>query len=308
MQKIIPSLWFDNNCEEAMKFYTAIFPDSRILSTRYYPEHAEDEHLQDMSGKVLHGEFEVCGVKMIALDGGPVFKFNPSISFMVHCDDEETVNDLWQKLSEGDSKVMMELGEYPFSRRYGWIQDRFGLSWQLLMPDPAGAAADPRPKLIPSIMFINQNAGQAESAREFYLSVFKDSQPGNIFYFEPGTAPDEDSKVAYEDFRLLGEWFAAMDGGRSMHDFDLNAAISFTIDCKDQQEVDYYWDKLSAVPEAEQCGWVQDKFGVSWQIVPERLGELMNDPDGERAGRVLEALMKMKKIDVAELEAAADAQ
>lgn len=158
MQKITPSLWFEDSCEEAMNFYVSVFPNSKIISIQYYPENSDDPHLQGMNGKVLHGIFELNGMRFTALDGGPVFKFNES--------------------------------------------------------------------------------------------------------------------------------------------------ISFTIDCKDQEEVDYYWEKLSAVPEAEQCGWVKDKYGISWQIVPARLGELMSDPDPVKVGRVGEALMKMKKIDIAELQRA----
>lgn len=300
-QKIISSLWFDSNCEEAMNFYVSLFPDSKITNIHYYPEDAKDPHLRGMSGKVLHGEFVLAGHKFSALDGGPVFTFNPSKSFLFTCQAKEEQNSLWQKLSAG-GKVLMPLDKYPFSDYYGWVQDKYGLSWQLILNKPEG---DWRPKIVPSIMFIHDNAGQAEAARDFYLSVFPDSQAGMTAYYEPGTAPDEASRVAFLDFQLLGSWFAAMDAGRDIHDYELNEAISFTIDCEDQAEVDYYWNKLSAVPEAEQCGWLRDKYSVSWQVVPKRLGELMNNPDKARATRALDALMSMKKIDIAALEVAA---
>jgi predicted 3-demethylubiquinone-9 3-methyltransferase (glyoxalase superfamily) len=295
-QKIVPSLWFDNNCEEAMNFYVSVFPDSKILDTMYYPENATDEHLQGMDGKVLNGSFQLAGQQFVALDGGPVFAFNPSKSFMVNCETAAEVDEFWQKLSAGDSKVLMELGEHPFSARYGWLQDKYGLSWQMILASPDGA---PRPRLVPSIMFIHEQAGKAEEARDFYLSAFKDSQSGTIFKYDPGTAPDEYSKVAYEDFQLLGEWFAAMDAGRDMHDYELNEAVSFIIYCDDQAEIDYYWGKLSAVPEAEQCGWCKDKYGVSWQVIPKNMGELVATP------AAMDAMMKMHKIDIAALEAAA---
>ncbi|HET8709690.1 MAG TPA: VOC family protein [Candidatus Saccharimonadales bacterium] len=296
MKQIIqPSLWFDDKCEEAMNFYISVFPGSKISSIEYYPKNAADPHLKGMDGKVLHGEFELCGRQFVALDGGPVFTFNPSKSFIVNCDTAAEVDAIWEKLSD-DGNVLMELGEYPFSPHYGWIQDKYGLSWQLLQGKPDG---DKRPGIVPSIMFIHANAGQAEAARDFYLSVFKPSQAGNLWPYEPGTAPDDVSKVAYEDFQLLGEWFAAMDAGRDMHDFDLNEAVSFVINCKDQTEIDYYWGKLSDVPEAEQCGWCKDKFGISWQIIPENMGELVSTP------AAMEAMMKMHKIDIAALENAA---
>lgn len=151
MQNIIPSLWFDNNCEEAMNFYVSVFPNSKIVSITYYPEGVNEPHMAGMEGKVLNGEFELNGKRFVALDGGPVFKFNE--------------------------------------------------------------------------------------------------------------------------------------------------AISFIINCKDQEEIDYYWEKLSAVPESEQCGWVKDKYGLSWQIIPENMGVLL------KTNQAIEAMLKMKKIDIAALEA-----
>lgn len=158
MQKIVPSLWFDNNAEEAMNYYVSVFKDSKILGIQYYPDESLDEHFEGMKGKVINGEFELNGQKFQCLDGGPVFNFNE--------------------------------------------------------------------------------------------------------------------------------------------------AISFTVTCEDQAEVDYYWEKLSSVPESEQCGWCKDKFGLSWQIVPKRLGELLSDPDKVKANRALQCMMKQHKIDIAELEAA----
>lgn len=295
MQRIIPGLWFDDTCEEAMNFYVSVFPDSKITSITYYPENAKDEHLQGMDGKVLNGQFELAGQQFSALDGGSVFKFNPSKSFIVNCTSKEEVDNYWQKLSDGGT-ALMPLGTYPFSKWYGWVQDKYGLSWQIMQTNPEG---DWRPKFTPSIMFIHENAGKAEEARDFYVSVFKESKKGTLWPYAPGTAPDEASKVAYEDFELLGEWFAAMDAGRSMHDFDLNEAVSFIVRCDDQAEIDYYWKKLSAVPEAEACGWCKDKYGVSWQIIPKNMGDLVSTPEA------MDALMKMKKIDITELETTA---
>lgn len=158
MDKITPSLWFNNNAEDAMNYYVSVFKNSRIIRIDRYPDESLDEHFKGMSGKVINGEFELDGQRFICLDGGPIFKFNE--------------------------------------------------------------------------------------------------------------------------------------------------AVSFTVTCEDQEEVDYFWDKLSSVPEAEQCGWCKDKFGVSWQIVPRRMGELLADPDTEKANRAMQAMMKMHKISIADLEAA----
>ncbi len=160
MQKIVPCLWFDNNCEEAINFYMSVFKNSKIISIDRYPEGYTEGPLAGMDGKILTAIFELDGVRFMALDGGPLFKFTEATSF----------------------------------------------------------------------------------------------------YFE----------------------------------------------CQTQEEVDYYFEKLSAVPESAQCGWLKDKFGVSWQIIPKQLGELLNDPDKAKSKRVMDAMMEMKKIDIAELQKAYD--
>jgi predicted 3-demethylubiquinone-9 3-methyltransferase (glyoxalase superfamily) len=147
-QHVIPSLWFDNNAEEAMNYYVEVFPNSKIDHIEHYPDESLDEHFKGMSGKVINGQFSLNGLQFVCLDGGPLFKFNE--------------------------------------------------------------------------------------------------------------------------------------------------AVSFTVRCKDQAEIDHYWEKLSAVPESEQCGWCKDKFGVSWQIIPENLGELISTPEG------VQTMMGQHKIVIAE--------
>ena len=155
--------------------------------------------------------------------------------------------------------------------------------------------------ITPSIWFNNN----AEEAMNYYVSVFKNSKITRIDKY-PDESLDEhfvgmSGKVINGEFELNGQRFICLDGGPI---FKPNEAISFTVDCADQAEVDYYWEKLSAVPEAEQCGWCKDKFGLSWQIIPNRLGELLSDPDTEKANRAMQAMMKMHKINIAELETA----
>ncbi|HET6622356.1 MAG TPA: VOC family protein [Candidatus Saccharimonadales bacterium] len=298
MQKIVPHLWFDKEAGEAAEFYTQIFPNSRVTLRQLIPD--------TPSGDAEQVAFNLNGYEFMAISAGPYFKLNPSISFMVNFDlsndkdAKEKLDELWNKLIDG-GQALMELDEYPFSQRYGWVQDRFGVSWQLILGSSEG---EPRPYIVPSTMFIHDNAGRAEEARDFYLSVFDDAQAGTTFKYEPGTAPDDASKVAYEDFQLYGQWFAAMDAGREMHDFDLNEAVSFMVNCETQAEIDKLWSKLSADPAAEQCGWLKDKFGVSWQIVPVALGEMMSQGSPDQVQRVTEAFLKMKKFDIAELERA----
>ena len=194
----------------------------------------------------------------------------------------------------------MPLDKYPFSQRYGWMEDKYGVSWQLILTNPEG---EERPPIIPSLMFVGDVCGQAEEATDFYLSVFKDSKRGTIARYPKSMAPDKEGTMMFTDFQLLGQWFAAMDSARE-HSFTFNEAVSLMVNCDTQDEIDYYWEKLSAVPEAEQCGWLKDKYGVSWQIVPIALGDMMGKGTPEQISRVTQAFLKMKKFDIESLKQA----
>ena len=201
----------------------------------------------------------------------------------------ENLDDLWLTLSDG-GQVLMPLEAYPFSKRYGWVKDRFGLTWQLILTDPAG---EPRPFIIPSLLFTKKNTNQAEEAINYYVSLFEDSKVGDLAYYPEDTGPAKKGALGFGNFMLADQWFAAMDSGVEHH-FMFNEAISFSVACKDQAEIDTYWEKLSSDPQFEQCGWCKDKYGVSWQIVPENMEELM-----ERSNAFAH-LMEMKKIIISE--------
>lgn len=299
MQKIAPSLWFDKSAEEAMNFYTDVFSNSKIISIERYPEKVPAEFMEGMEGRVLTGIFEIEGHRFMALDGGPLFNFNPSVSFFVNCSTKEEVDRLWEALSQG-GKPLMPLDEYPFSERYGWIQDKFGISWQLIL-----AQNSIEQKIVPSFLFVGEKCGLAEEAIHFYASTFDGSKVANVNRYGANSEPDKEGTVMYADFKLEGQLFAAMDSAHE-HNFTFNEAISFYVECENQKDVDHLWEQLSAVPEAEQCGWLKDKFGISWQIVPKQLGEFLNDPDREKADRAMQAMLQMKKLDIAELKLAFD--
>ncbi|OGD35508.1 MAG: hypothetical protein A2V45_05460 [Candidatus Aminicenantes bacterium RBG_19FT_COMBO_58_17] len=283
MQKITPFLWFDNNAEEAMRFYTSIFKDSKIVSTRPGPD-----------AKVMTGTFELLGQEFMALNAGPLFKFNPSISFFVNCKTEEEVDALWHRLSIKGA-VLMPFSSYPFSKKYGWVNDQFGVSWQLNLTE--------HEKLSPCLMFVGKQAGRAKEAMDFYTSLFENSKITSLFQYEAGEG-DKEENVKHATFTLSGQEFIAMDSSLA-HDFTFNEAVSLFVKCETQEEVDELWDKLTvAGGEESQCGWLKDKFGVSWQIIPNTLGELLGDPDREKAGRVMQAMLGMKKIDIAGLKKA----
>jgi predicted 3-demethylubiquinone-9 3-methyltransferase (glyoxalase superfamily) len=194
----------------------------------------------------------------------------------------------------------MPLDRYPFSEHYGWVQDKYGLSWQLILSDPEG---EERPFIVPSLMFVGDVASRAEEAINHYLSVFKNSKLGTIMRYGAGQEPDKEGTVMFADFVLEGQWFAATDSARE-HNFAFNEAISFLVGCDSQEEIDYYWERLSAVPEAEQCGWLKDKFGVSWQISPAPLREMLTKGTREQIDRVTQAFLPMKKFEIAELQKA----
>jgi predicted 3-demethylubiquinone-9 3-methyltransferase (glyoxalase superfamily) len=241
----------------------------------------------------------------MTISAGPLFKFNPSVSFIVNFDPSrdknarENIDVLWKKLSQGGT-ALMPLQQYSFGQRYGWGQDKYGLSWQLILSDPKG---EERPFIVPSLMFVGAVCGKTEEAINFYLSVFKDSRMGAMHRYSTGQEPDEPGTVMFADFMLLGQWFAAMDSAREHH-FAFNEAVSFMVNCETQEEIDYYWERLSAVPEAEQCGWLKDKYGLSWQIVPTAMDEMLKDKDEKKIARVTEVFLKMKKFDLAELQKA----
>lgn len=297
MQKITPHLWFDHEAREAAEFYTSLFPDSKVVNiTTLHDTPSGDSDIVS---------FELAGQSFMAISAGPLFKFNPSVSFFVNFDpsrDQDARNNLdtlWERLSEGGT-ALMPLDKYPFSEHYGWVQDKYGLSWQLILTDPEG---EERPFIVPSLMFVGDVAGRAEEAINHYLPVFRNSKLGTIARYGPEQESDPEGTVMFADFRLEGQWFAAMDSAYA-HNFAFNEAISFLVDCESQEEIDYFWERLSAVPEAEQCGWLKDKFGLSWQISSAALREMLTKGTREQVDRLTQAFLPMKKFDVAELQKA----
>lgn len=297
MQKITSHLWFDNEAKDAAEFYVSVFGDSAVTNVIT---------LHDTpSGDCDVVSFSLRGQSFMAISAGPLFKFNPSVSFMVNFDPsrdaeaEAKIDEVWEKLLPGGA-VLMPIQEYPFSKRYGWIQDKYGLSWQLILTNPEGAE---RPEIAPSLLFTGDVYGKAEEAINFYLSVFKESKMGRVVHYGAGQEPNKEGTVMFADFKLQDLWFAAMDGAGD-HKFAFNEAVSFIVNCENQEEIDYYWEKLSAVPESEQCGWLKDKFGVSWQIVPAVMNEMMENGTAEQIARVTKAFLNMKKFDISELERA----
>lgn len=280
--KIFPCLWFDGNAKQAAEFYCSIFSNAKITANT-----------------PMVVIFEIHGKKIMGLNGGPMFTINPSISFFILCENIEETNKVWDKLSEGGS-VLMPIDKYPWSERYGWVKDKFGMTWQVsvLTKD------DDQATLTPSMLFTGKQFGKAAEAISLYTGVFKNTGTDIIFHYPEGD-PNA-GKVMYSEFSLDGYKLIAMDGPGE-HAYTFSEGVSLVVDCDGQKEVDHFWNKFIADGGAEsQCGWLKDKFGVSWQIVPKQLVEYLNNPDREKAGRAMQAMLKMKKIVVADLKKAFD--
>ena len=290
MQTITPHLWFDKEAKEAAEFYTSIFKDSRIKNTATLHN--------TPSGTVDLLIIELLGQEFRLINAGPLFKFNPSVSFLVACETKEEVDALWNELSEGGS-ALMEMGEYPFSKRYGWTQDRYGLSWQVMFVGDRKIEQ----RITATLMFVGEQCGRAEEAINFYSSVFHDARVDHILRYGKDDQPDKEGTIKHAGVSFEGENFAVMDSARA-HNFTFNEAISFMVHCDTQEQIDYFWSKLSAEPKAEQCGWLKDKFGLSWQIIPTAMDEMLSDKDESKLARVTEAFLKMKKFDIAKLREA----
>jgi predicted 3-demethylubiquinone-9 3-methyltransferase (glyoxalase superfamily) len=293
-QKITPHLWFDKEAKEAAGFYASLFKNSRIKDTTTLHN--------TPSGDADIITIELLGQEFTLISAGPYFKFTPAVSFLVACSTKEEVDAFWKSLSKGGA-ALMELGEYPFSERYGWVQDRYGLSWQLMFMGNRAVGQ----RITPTLMFVGEKCGKAEEAVNFYASLFSHAKVGDILRYGKGEEPDKAGTIKHAAFTLEGQDFAAMDSAHE-HKFTFNEAISFIVHCETQEEIDFFWGKLSADPKAEQCGWLRDKYGLSWQIVPLVMEEMLRDKDEKKLARVTEAFLKMKKFDIAELQRAFDGQ
>ena len=280
-QVITPAIWCDGTADEAAQFYTDVFRDASVT-----------EQAPGLAATV-----SIHGFRLSLINGGNQYAPNPSISCILNFDpllfggEEQArayLDELYERLSTGG--VLMELGEYPFSPRYAWVRDRFGMTWQLMLTDPDG---DPRPFVIPSFMFGGTNHTHAEEATDAWIALFDNSRRGALYRYEEG-GPLDAGTVMFTDFTLRGTWMAATDSG-TFHDFTFTPGVSMIVSCRDQEEIDRYWAGLSAVPEAERCGWCVDRWGVSWQVVPYNIAELMAD------AATRDKILHMGKIDLAKL-------
>jgi predicted 3-demethylubiquinone-9 3-methyltransferase (glyoxalase superfamily) len=287
--KIIPCIWLDDQAESAAAFYVRTLPAGRIVATSRYPESSENPAGKPR-GSVLTVEFEVAGQRFTALNGGPIFVLNPSISFFVHVDAAAEADRLYAALADG-GEALMPLGAYPWSERYGWVKDRFGVSWQII----AGRRPEGGATIAPCLMFAGAQHGRAGDAMRRYAGIFPGGRIDSVERYAAGEGPP--GSVKHGRFAVAGQELVAMDSHVD-HGVTFNEALSLQILCEDQAELDRYWDALAEGGEHGPCGWLKDRFGLSWQVVPTTIAEWMASTDTAARDRAFEAMMQMTKLDI----------
>lgn len=278
VSNITPFLWFEEDAVGAAEYYASIFPNSRVTSRGFVVS------------------FQLLGQSFLALGGhGRPFKFTPNISLVVCCDTVAEVDTYWSRLIEG-GVALKELQQTPFSEKYGCLTDKHGLSWQILVAPCATL------KIAPSVTF---TAGQARDAMKFIAAVMPNSKITCEMLFGPGECGLE-GLVKHGEVLLNGN-FVLMTSETS-GPVELTGAVSLMVTCKTQEEIDRLWAALGEGGCEQDCGWVTDRFGVTWQIVPECLPLLMATENKERNIRVSTAMCTMKKFVIADLQKAYDTE
>ncbi len=275
-ERITPCLWFDQQTEEAGAFYTKHLTNTKIVAQ-----------------SPVVTEIEVAGQGMTLLNGGPIYQANASISFFYVCDTEEEIERLCTVFSE-EGSMLMPLDRYEWAEKYAWLNDRFGISWQFWLGDLKEVGQ----RLTPSLLFTGKQYGRAEEAIEHYSSIFKKPKQDGILRYGNDEAPEQAGKVKHAEIWLNGQKFMLTDSMQSP-DLTFSEGVSLTIHCETQDEIDYYWEKLTENGEESMCGWLKDKFGVSWQVIPNVLSQIMGDP--EKAGKAAQAFREMRKFDIEKL-------
>jgi predicted 3-demethylubiquinone-9 3-methyltransferase (glyoxalase superfamily) len=275
-RKITPCLWYNAQAKEAAALYVSVFAEAKITAQ-----------------SPIVTEIKVSGQSITLLDGGPMYKPNASISFYYICETEQEFDKIWTAFSK-EGVVMMPVDKYPWSKKYGWISDKFGVSWQLAL----GGFEEVGQKITPCLMFTENQYGRVDEAIAHYSSIFDDAKVDGILRYDANESPDKEGKVKHAQISMNAQKFMLMESARA-HGTNFTDGISFTIHCETQEQIDYYWNRLTESGKESMCGWLKDKFGVSWQIIPTILGKLMSDP--AKAGKAAQAFMSMRKLNIEQI-------
>ena len=298
-QRITPNIWCDHSAEEAGAFYASVFDRTTSRVVARYPDDGLPEFQHSFAGLPLTVDVSIDGYRITLINAGSEFAPNPATSFLVSVDprrfDDDAaarawINRTWTRLGE-DGLVLMDIGDYLFSGLYGWVEDRYGVSWQLKLMD---RDAEPAPLITPMLVFGGSVRNRSQEAIALYGELMPPAGMTRQVEYPVSESPYGDEPIVYSEFLLAGQRFSVLDSPVD-RDFTFTPGFSLQVDCDGQEELDRIWNALSAVPEAEQCGWLVDRFGVSWQVVPANLGELMQRPNA------YEHLMRMGRIVIAEL-------
>lgn len=275
-EQITPCLWFDNQAADAATLYCSVFANAKIVAQ-----------------SPIITAIDVSGQSFTLLNGGPMYQPNPSISFFYICEKSDEIDRIWNAFSK-EGSVMMPLDKYPWSEKYGWITDRYGISWQLAL----GKISDVGQKITPCLLLTGKQYGRADEAITHYSAIFKDPKVEGIRRYAAGESPDQEGHVKHAQIVLNGQRFMLRESATE-HDFTFSEGVSLTIHCETQEEIDYYWEKLTESGQESMCGWLKDKFGVSWQITPTILNKIMSDPS--KAGKAAQAFMSMRKLNIEQI-------
>lgn len=304
MSRITPNIWCNRTAEEAARFYIDTFRDVQEVSRTHYPTEGLPDFQQSFAGQVVSLELLIHGCPVGFINADDTFRPNPAAGLMVHLSEAHAddpiaeIDRIHDRLIDG-GRALMPLDEYPFSPRYAWIEDRYGVSWQLFVPQPG---AEPRPFLVPALLFSGPAQNRCEEALATYVSLFEGAEAGVVVPYPEQTGPARAGAVMFSETRLgpasgdptAEPWLTAMDSGAEQP-FTFSEGFSLMVRARDQAEIDRLWETLSAVPQKEACGWCCDAYGVSWQIVPEDIDRIMEAPGAHQR------MLAMKKIDIAGL-------
>jgi predicted 3-demethylubiquinone-9 3-methyltransferase (glyoxalase superfamily) len=275
-EKITPCLWFNGQAQEAAKTYCAVFANAKITAQ-----------------SPIVTAITVSGQNITLLDGGPQYKPNPSISLYYVCATEAEFDRIWNTLEKG-ATVLVPASKSPGAGKSGWLTDKYSVSWQLVV----GNVGDVGQKVTPCFVFSGSQYGRTEEALTRYTSIFRNSKVEGIVRYGKNELPEVEGKIKHAQIAVNGQKIKFMEI-KSRPDFKFTEGVSLTIHCESQQEIDYYWERLTESGEESMCGWLKDKFGVSWQIIPTMLSKIMSDP--AKAGKAAQAFMSMRKLNIEQI-------
>lgn len=275
--KFASCLWIEEKPQEVADFYLNAFEETKQGPVNYFVD-----DLHGTKGDILTISLDLSGQAFILLNGGPEFTPTPAISHVVTCSTKEQLVALWAKLRINGT-ILMELGEMPGLGLFGWLNDRYGFSWQLKL-------AEGKQTITPCFLFTNALNGKAEEAIDYWIASFGEGAIDLKLH-------DEEGEIRLASFHLFDQHFYIMDSAAA-HDFGFSLATSFYIYCAGQEEINRLWDQITAEGEEYPCGWMLDKYGVAWQTVTEDMDQLFDYRTPEKAYKTVMALYEMKRIDI----------